>query len=187
MTLRRGPTGTIRRVFDDGSALVFRDSVEEPKGIGFREAYCKSPGCACRDVSVALDRLEWPADAEGPRPVGAPAQAVLDLDTGSLLMDPEEEQPEDAGFLLERARQRLGSGLLDLFRERWNRVKHLADDDEWRRVDWSGIELDWMVRYHELFPSRWDLAAETEQGLFWLVDSWCLGRVAAARTSPSTC
>lgn len=169
---------TIHRLFDDGGLLV----VENESSLGapgeqvvLGASYCMSPDCTCREINVHAWRV-------GGLPEGAPEPAPravlsgrLDLDSGALMIPPDalahtQATPE----LLDLVRRALRPDVLDLLRERWHRVKGLERADEWRTVDWSRIEIDALVPFLELFPSRWDLSVILDHQRYWAVDSWCL-------------
>jgi hypothetical protein len=168
----------IRRLFDDGGLLVV-ESEPRPGAPGGRVAigasFCTSPACPCREIDVRA----WPVGVgEPPGGVLEPAPRTMltgkiDLDSGVLTVPPE-ALAQAAPELPDLVRRALRRDVLDLLRARWHRVKWLERDDEWRTVDWSEIELDSLVSFAELFPSRWDLSVVMDRERYWAMDSWCL-------------
>jgi hypothetical protein len=169
---------TIHRLFDGGGLLVVENesSLGAPgEQIALGTSYCMSPECTCREINVRAWRVEGlPEGASEPAP-RAVLSGRLDLDSGALMIPPDAlGHPPAAPELLDLVRRALRPGVLDLLRERWHRVKGLERADEWRTVDWSRIELDALVPFLELFPSRWDLSVIMDHQRYWAVDSWCL-------------
>lgn len=177
MTLEQRSSGTIQRAFDDGSGLLLWGPPREDggkEGFSLSDAYCTSPECTCRSVSIDVRPLEWPAGGGGVRRGERSLRANLDLDSGAVCPEPDAtlDSPEES--LLELVRRLLRGDALEVLRARWKRVKRMEDPDEWRHVDWDKIDLEWLVAYCEIFPSPWDLSVFADNQRYWVLDAWCL-------------
>jgi hypothetical protein len=104
----------------------------------------------------------------------APLQAVLDVESGELSVDETPEAGSERAALLDRLRRLLQGDRLEALHERWRRARRQDDPDEWKETDWSRIDLDAMVPFLEIFPSRWDLSVDLDGRRYWVVDLWCL-------------
>lgn len=167
--------GTIHRLFDDGGLLVVEHESRPGERVALGASYCMSPDCTCREIDVRAWRVEGLPEGAFEATPRAVVAGRLDLDSGALAIPPDDSaHTGDAADLLDLVHRALRPDVLDLLRERWHRVKGLERDDEWQTVDWSGIELDAMVPFLELFPSRWDLSVIMDHQRYWAVDSWCL-------------
>ncbi|EFK95980.1 hypothetical protein LDC_2003, partial [sediment metagenome] len=64
--------------------------------------------------------------------------------------------------------------VLELLQDRYRRARRQDDPDEWKETDWSAVDLEAMVPFLEIFPSRWDLSVSLDGRKYWVVDFWCL-------------
>jgi hypothetical protein len=168
-------SGAIHRLFDDGGLLVVENESRAGERVALGASYCMRPGCTCREIDVRAWRVEELPESASEAVPRAVLAVRLDLDSGALAIPPDDPAPAgNAAELLALVRQVLRPDVVDLLRGRWHRVKGLERDDEWRTVDWSRIELDALVPFLELFPSRWDLSVIMDHQRYWAVDSWCL-------------
>ena len=164
------------RIFDDGSRLILRD--DEAGGasaglIALDTASCTGEGCPCHEVELLAQPLAVVEGKLGDAGV-EPLQAVLDVESGEISIRDVPEPETARALLLERLRILLRGDRLDALRERWLRARRQDDPDEWKEADWSGIDLEAMVPFLEIFPSRWDLSVALDERRYWVVDLWCL-------------
>lgn len=135
---------------------------------------CPDPNCPCRDVVIALVRL----DRDLREPPEIAGRISLNVDT--LKFDLGDPRPDGlvinerfSEHELNLIAQALESHVPE-FVERFNRGKVQPRADEWREQDWSRIPIDTMVRYYEAFPSSFDLGVEFDNIFYGLIDHWCL-------------
>ena len=178
------PSQTIKRMFDDGGRLVLFDNPRaDGVAVGFvlGELHCENPDCPCRATHLHALRLERSPVGEMRAVEGRRVTATLDIDSGDLTLSPEGAEDGQDLELLDLMRRKLAGNVLHYLRARWQRVKNQHLPDEWRRVDWSGIDLNCLVPYLEAFPSQWDLSAESDGQRYWVLDSWCMNPACTCR------
>lgn len=170
-------TATIHRLFDDGRRLALRGETRPDgsvEGIALSVSVCDNAECTCRDVDLSVRRMSWAACGEARTAEGPEMKASLDLDSGAVAVRPGVPRDDQEAGLLESLRRLLRPDVIDLMRERWHRVKGLHQEDEWRSVEWSRVDLTALVPFLHVFPSRWDLSLTSGRERYWVVDSWCL-------------
>lgn len=143
-------------------------------GFSLAESYCMSPQCDCRSVSIVVRPLERFADSEDVRRGGRLLRVSLDLDSGAVSPELDTALESQDESLLHLVRSELRSDALEFLRARWRRAKHQDDPHEWQSANWDAIDIEYMVPYHEIFPSQWDLCAFADRQRYWLLDYWCL-------------
>ncbi len=164
------------RIFDDGGRLILRDEEAAEAGtvlIALDTASCTGEECHCHEVEL----LAQPLALVGGKLVEsgvAPLQAVLDVESGELSVEEVPEAGSERASLLDRLRRLLQGDRLEALHERWRRARRQDDQDEWKETDWGGIDLEAMVPFLEIFPSRWDLSVDLDGRRYWVVDLWCL-------------
>ncbi len=166
----------ISRIFDDGDRLVLGDGQPEGAPAGhfvLDTASCTGTECPCHEVELLAQPL---ALVDGKLVEGAapPLQAVLDAESGELRVEDAPDPGSERAGLLDRLRRLLTGERLEALRERWRRARRQDDPDEWKETDWSGVDLEAVVPFLEIFPSRWDLSVTLDGRRFWVVDLWCL-------------
>lgn len=169
-------TVSFERTFDDGGRLLLRDDGADgvPPGIvAIDSVSCTGTECPCHDVELLVQPMTF-ADGKLVEGGGEPLQALLDAESGDLSVEGAPEPGSARAFLLGRLRRVLREEPLDLLKDRWRRARRQDDPDEWKEADWEAIDLEAMVPFLELFPSRWDLAVTLEDRRYWVVDLWCL-------------
>ncbi|MFN7988922.1 MAG: hypothetical protein U0529_15725 [Thermoanaerobaculia bacterium] len=169
-------TIAFERTFDDGERLVFRDEPEDGTSaaiVAIDTASCTGTECLCHEVELLVQPLTL-VDGELQEGEGAPLQALLDSESGTLSVDEEPAPGSDHAVLLGRLRRLLQGEPLELLQDRWRRARRQDDPDEWKETDWDEIDLEAMVPFLEIFPSRWDLSVFLEGRKYWVVDFWCL-------------
>ena len=169
-------TIAFERTFDDGERLVFRDAPADgaPAAIlSIDTAPCTGTECFCHEVELLVQPLSL-VDGELEEADGEPLQATLDAESGELRVDPAPAPGSAEAILLSRLRRVLQGDRLELVRDRWQRARRQDDPHEWKGTDWSAIDLEAMVPFLEIFPSRWDLSVQLGGRKYWIVDFWCL-------------
>ena len=169
-------TITFERTFDDGGRLLFRDEPEDgtPAAIvAIDTASCTGTECLCHEVELLVQPLTL-VDGELQEGEGAPLQALLDAESGRISVEEEPAPGSEEALLLGRLRRLLQGEPLELLQDRWRRARRQDDPDEWKETDWSEIDLEAMVPFLEIFPSRWDLSVFLGGRKYWVVDFWCL-------------
>lgn len=172
------PDDTIafERTFDDGERLVLRDEPTDgtPAAIiALDTASCTGTECLCHEVELLAQPLTL-VDGELVEGDGVPLQALMDAESGAISVESEPEPGSDEAVLLGRLRRLVQGEMLELLQDRWRRGRRQDDPDEWKETDWSGIDLEAMVPFLEIFPSRWDLSVSLDGRKYWIVDFWCL-------------
>ncbi len=164
------------RIFDDGGRLVLRDEPPDggPAGLfALDTAPCTGTECPCHEVELLAQPLAL-VDGSLVEGTSAPLQAVLDVESGEISVEDVPEPGSERAVLLDRLRRLLTGERLEALHERWARARRQDDPDEWKETDWSGVDLDAMVPFLEIFPSRWDLSVILDGRRWWVVDLWCL-------------
>jgi len=168
----------IRRLFDDGRAILWRgDARADGTAEGFEiiPILCTNPGCNCNDIQLEIHPVTWNASGERLAQEHPMVAVTLELPSGEVVpKDAVEEGSAGAAVLANLGVGLHQDGLLEFLRARWHRAKHFDDPDEWRGVDWSKVDLDSLVPFFEAFPSRWDLCVVVDGEFYWAMDSWCL-------------
>ncbi len=168
---------SFKRLFDDGQVVLWQEDAREdgePDRYGIVTIICTSSNCPCCEIELEVHRVNSSASGEI-FPPGPPILTVtLDLPSGEVSTKDTFEEGSPGAAVLASLKARLRGSLLEFFRARWLRAKHQDDSDEWRHVDWSRIDLDAMVPFFDVFPSRWDLCVVKDGKLYWAVDNWCL-------------
>jgi hypothetical protein len=172
------PDDTIafERTFDDGERLVLRDEPTDgtPAAIiALDTASCTGTECLCHEVELLAQPLTL-VDGELVEDDVAHLQALLDADSGEISVEGDPEPGSREAILLGRLRRLVQDETLELLQDRWRRGRRQDDPDEWKETDWSGIDLEAMVPFLEIFPSRWDLSVHLDGHKYWVVDFWCL-------------
>jgi hypothetical protein len=172
------PDDTIafERTFDDGERLVYRDEPTDgtPHAIvAIDTASCTGTECLCHEVELLAQPLVL-VDGELEEGEGAPLQALLDAESGEITVEGAPEPGSEEAVLLGRLRRLLQGERLELLQDRWRRGRRQDDPDEWKETDWSTVDLEAMVPFLEVFPSRWDLSVFLDGRKYWVVDFWCL-------------
>lgn len=166
----------LERAFDDAGRLVLKDEAADGRAaaiIALDTASCTGTECLCHEVELLAQPLVS-VDGRLEEGEGAPLQALLDVESGAISVESDPEPGSDEALLLERLRRLLQGERLGFLHERWRRGRRQDDPDEWKETDWSGIDLEAMVPFLEIFPSRWDLSVILDERRYWLVDFWCL-------------
>lgn len=169
-------TIAFERTFDDGERLVLRDEPTDgtPAAIiALDTASCTGTECLCHEVELLAQPLTL-VDGELVEGDGVPLQALMDAESGAISVESEPEPGSDEAVLLGRLRRLVQGEMLELLQDRWRRGRRQDDPDEWKETDWSGIDLEAMVPFLEIFPSRWDLSVSLDGHKYWIVDFWCL-------------
>jgi hypothetical protein len=169
-------TIAFERTFDDGGRIVFRDEPEDGTAaatVAIDTASCTGTECLCHEVELLVQPLML-VDGELEEGDGAPLQALLDAESGGITVEKEPAPGSDEAVLLGRLRRLLKGERLQLLQDRWLRARRQDDPDEWKETDWSSIDLEAMVPFLEIFPSRWDLSVVLDGRKYWVVDFWCL-------------
>ncbi len=164
------------RTFDDGERLVLREKPADgtPAAIvALDTASCTGTECPCHEVELLAQPL-YLVDGQIEEGEGEPLQALLDVESGELAVETAPEPGSEAETLLARLRRLVQGETLELLQERWRRGRKQEDQDEWKESDWSSIDLEAMVPFLEIFPSRWDLSVLVGGRKYWIVDFWCL-------------
>lgn len=169
-------TIAFERTFDDGERLVLRDDPTDgtPAAIiALDTASCTGTECLCHEVELLAQPLTL-VDGELVEGDDVPLQALMDAESGAISVESDPEPGSDEAVLLGRLRRLVQGDMLELLQDRWRRGRRQEDPDEWKETDWSSIDLDAMVPFLEIFPSRWDLSVSLEGHKYWIVDFWCL-------------
>lgn len=169
-------TVSFERTFDDGGRVLLRDDGGDgvPPGIvAIDTASCTGTECPCHDVELLVQPMAF-ADGKLVEGGGEPLQALLDAETGDVSVEGAPEPGSAKAVLLGRLRRVLAGEPLELLKDRWRRARRQDDPDEWKEADWEAIDLEAMVPYLEIFPSRWDLSVSLDGRRYWVVDLWCL-------------
>jgi hypothetical protein len=169
-------TVSFERTFDDGERILLRDDGEGgvPPGIvAIDAAPCTGTECPCHDVELLVQPMAF-VDGKLVEGEGEPLQALLDAESGDVSVEGAPEPGSAKAVLLGRLRRVLAGEPLELLKDRWRRARRQDDADEWKEADWEAIDLEAMVPFLEIFPSRWDLSVSLEGRRFWVVDLWCL-------------
>lgn len=169
-------TITFERTFDDGERLVLRDEPTDGTPatiIALDTASCTGTECQCHEVELLAQALTL-VDGELVEGDGAPLQALMDAESGEITVETEAGPGSDEAILLGRLRRLVQADTLELLQDRWRRGRRQDEPDEWKETDWSAIDLDAMVPFLEIFPSRWDLPVVLDGHKYWVVDFWCL-------------
>ena len=169
-------TVSFERTFDDGERVLLRDDGAEgvPPGIvAIDTASCTGTECPCHDVELLVQPMTL-VDGKLVEGEGEPLQALLDAESGDLSVENEPSAGSPRALLLGRLRRVLHGEPLELLMDRWRRARRQDDEDEWKEADWESIDLEAMVPFLEIFPSRWDLSVSLDGRRFWVVDLWCL-------------
>jgi hypothetical protein len=134
---------------------------------------CTGTGCMCHEMELLAQPLALVAGqlVEGG---AAPLQALLDVESGEVSVGDAPEPGSEKAALLLRLRRLLQGDQLDALRARWRRARRQDDLDEWKETDWNRIDVETMVPFLEISPSRWDLSVVLDGRRFWVVDFWCL-------------
>lgn len=167
---------SFERTFDDGERLILRDEPEDGTPASFvaiDTASCTGTECPCREVELLVQPLTL-EDGELVEGEGAPLQALLDAGSGEISVETEPEPDTEEALLLARLRRLAQGETLDLLQDRWRRGRRQEDPDEWKETDWDGLDLEAMVPFLEIFPSRWDLSVFLDGHKYWVIDFWCL-------------
>lgn len=169
-------TVSFERTFDDGGRVLLRDDGGDgvPPGIvAIDTASCTGTECPCHDVELLVQPITL---VQGRLVEGTdePLQALLDAETGAVTVEGAPAPGSAKDVLLGRLRRVLRGEALELLKDRWRRARRQDDPDEWKEADWNAIDLEAMVPFLELFPSRWDLSVTLDGDRFWVVDLWCL-------------
>lgn len=169
-------TFSFERTFDDGERVLLRDDGAEgvPPGIVAIDAVpCTGTECPCHDVELLVQPMAV-VDGRVVAGEGEPLHALLDAGTGAVSVEGAPEPGSARAVLLGRLRRVLAGETLELLKDRWRRARRQDDPDEWKEADWGAIDLEAMVPFLEIFPSRWDLSVTLDGRRFWVVDLWCL-------------
>ena len=169
-------TIAFERTFDDGERLLLRDEPEDGSPAAFvaiDTASCTGTECLCHEVELLVQPLTL-VDGELVEGDGAPLQALMDAESGEISVESEPEPGSEEALLLGRLRRLVRGETLELLQDRWRRGRRQDDSDEWKETDWSGVDLEAMVPFLDIFPSRWDLSVFLDGRKYWVVDLWCL-------------
>jgi hypothetical protein len=169
-------TIAFERTFDDEGRLVLRDEPADGTPAAFvavDSASCTGTECLCHEVELLAQPLTL-VDGELVEGDGVPLQALLNAESGEISVESEPEPGSDRALLLGRLRRLVQGDTLELLQDRWRRGRRQDDPDEWKETDWSGVDLEAMVPFLEIFPSRWDLSVFLDGRKFWVLDFWCL-------------
>ncbi len=169
-------TIAFERTFDDGERLVLRDEPADgtpPAIIALDSASCTGTECLCHEVEVLAQPLIL-VDGELVEGDLEPLQALLDAESGEISVESVPEPGSEEAVLLGRLRRLVQGETLELLQDRWRRGRRQDDPDEWKETDWSAVDLEAMVPFLEIFPSRWDLSVFLGGNKYWVVDFWCL-------------
>jgi hypothetical protein len=169
-------TIAFERTFDDGERLVLRDEPTDgtPAGIvALDTASCTGTECQCHEVELLVQPLTL-VDGELVEGDGDPLQAQLDAESGEISVESVPEPGSQEAILLGRLKRLVQGEILELLQDRWRRGRRQDDPDEWKETDWSAVDLEAMVPFLEIFPSRWDLSVVLDGHKYWVVDFWCL-------------
>mgnify|MGYP001766903183 CR=1 FL=1 len=169
-------TVSFERTFDDGERILLRDAGADgvPPGIlAIDSVSCTGAECPCHDVELLVQPMAF-ADGKLVEDGGEPLQALLDAESGDVSVEGAPEPGSAKDVLLGRLRRVLAGEPLELLKDRWRRARRQDDADEWKEADWGAIDLEAMVPFLEIFPSRWDLSVTHDGRRFWVVDLWCL-------------
>lgn len=169
---------TIRftRMFDDGGPFVVETPGSgdiEPSRIAIATRLCDSPDCPCRDMTLAVRRLESLGDGRARIVESSEVRAKFNVDTSELSACEVPGGIERSQELVELLRGALDSDHLAFLRARWQRTK-AQRTDEWQKLDFSTIDIDAMVPYLQLVPSDWDLCVDQGSHRYWFIDYWCM-------------
>ncbi len=169
-------TVSFERTFDDGERVLLRDDGAGgvPPGIvAIDTASCTGTECPCHDVELLVHPMAF-VGGKLVEEAGEPLQALLDAESGEVSVAGAPAPGSPGDVLLGRLRRVLRGDALELLKDRWRRARRQDDPDEWKEADWEAIDLEAMVPYLEIFPSRWDLSVTLDGRRFWVVDLWCL-------------
>lgn len=164
------------RIFDDGCRMILPgEEGDDADGglIALDTASCTGTECHCHEVDLLAQPLALVGgkflESEDP-----PLHATLDVESGEISVEKVPDPGTSQALLLARLRRQLRGDRLEALHERWRRARRQDDPDEWKEVDWSDVDLEAMVPFFELFPSRWDLSVVLDGRRYWVVDLWCL-------------
>lgn len=169
-------TTAFERTFDDGERLVLSDEPADgtPAAvIALDTAGCTGTECLCHEVELLAQPLTL-VDGELVEGDGTPLQALLDVESGVISVETEPEPGSEDEVLLGRLRRLVQGETLELLADRWRRGRRQDDADEWKETDWSAVDLETMVPFLEIYPSRWDLSVFVDGRKYWVIDFWCL-------------
>ncbi|MBK8594681.1 MAG: hypothetical protein IPP07_20585 [Holophagales bacterium] len=167
---------TFERTFDDGERLVLHDEPADGTPAAFvalDTASCTGTECQCHEVELLVQPLTL-VDGELVEGDGTPLQALLDAESGEISVEAEPEPGSEEALLLARLRRLAQDETLDLLQDRWRRGRRQEDPDEWKETDWAALDLETMVPFLEIFPSRWDISVFVDGHKYWVIDFWCL-------------